>query len=149
MTASKSIIDQVNWSDVVLDVVGRERPTFYRNAFEKILRLHVEELLNQGSTDENRQAHHQGEDQRSLSTIKDTEGVASDIFCISSACASDEKSSNPEEQGDDESCVDKVSVNSGSEEFIDENEEEDADEDETVQEDQNEDRNYEDDQISV
>ena len=47
MRASESIFNQVNWSEVVLDTVGKEKSVIYRNAFEKILRTQITELLRQ------------------------------------------------------------------------------------------------------
>ena len=45
--ASESILNQVNWSEVVLDAVGKEKSAIYRNTFEKILRTQITELLKQ------------------------------------------------------------------------------------------------------
>lgn len=106
VTASKSIMDQFNWSEVVLDVVGRERPAFYRDAFEKILRLQIEELLKRENTDENSVSRHKEsrmsegacEDQRSWSTVKSTEEISSGIPLTSSSA--DKNLSDLEEQGD-------------------------------------------------
>ena len=47
MRASESILNQVNWSKVVLDAVGKEKSVIYRNTFEKILRTQITELLKQ------------------------------------------------------------------------------------------------------
>ena len=115
LTAPRSIISQVNWSDVVLDVVGRERPALYRDAFEKILRLHVEELLKPGGIDERRRNNHEDEDQRSSSTIKGTEEIASGLLATSSVEA--EHSTNVAEKDDNESFVDIVNKNAVSERF--------------------------------
>ena len=46
--ALKSMLNQVNWSEVVLDIAGKERSTADRNAFEKIVKAQVEEMLEQG-----------------------------------------------------------------------------------------------------
>ena len=124
MTASRSIISQVNWSDVVLDVLGRERPAFYRDAFEKILRLHVEELLKPKDTGESNRNHHEGKDQRSSSTIEGTEEVASNLHAISTVTAY--QSSNMEQQGNYGSLVDIITENSISEGFDDQDEEDDV-----------------------
>jgi len=45
MRALKSMLNQVNWSEVVLDIAGKERSTAYRNAFEKVVKAQVEEML--------------------------------------------------------------------------------------------------------
>ncbi len=47
MRASESILNQVHWSEVVLDVIGKERPAIFRDAFKKILQVRIEELLKQ------------------------------------------------------------------------------------------------------
>lgn len=143
LTASKSIIGQVNWSEVVLDVVGRGRPAFYRDAFEKILRLHIEELLRHEGSDENKLSRHQesrmGEgawkDQRSLSTVKSTEEMSSGLALTSSG--TDERTPGPEEQGDDGSFV--VGDDCEHEDSVGGDEEDDTDEDDTVEDDTDED----------
>ncbi len=38
MRALESMLNQVDWSEVVLDVAGKERSTTYRNAFERFSR---------------------------------------------------------------------------------------------------------------
>jgi hypothetical protein len=148
LTASKSIMDQVNWSEVVLDVVGRERPAFYRDAFEKILRLHIEELLRHEDTDEKRLSRHNesrmgegaSEDQRSLSTVKSTEEISSDLTLTSSS--TDKRFPGLEEQGDDGSFV--VGEDSEHEDLAGEDEEDDTDEDDTDGDDTDEDNPGED-----
>ena len=93
ITASKSIINQVNWSEMVLDVVERKRPALYRNAFEKILRLHIEKLLRHENIDKNRLSRHKEsridkdacEDQRLLSTVKSTDEISSGLTLTSSS----------------------------------------------------------------
>ncbi len=47
MRASELILNQVDWSEVVLDVIGKERPAIFRDAFKKILQVRIEELLKQ------------------------------------------------------------------------------------------------------
>ena len=37
MKALESILGQINWSEVVLDVTGKEGPVTFRSAFQKIL----------------------------------------------------------------------------------------------------------------
>lgn len=39
---------------MILDVVKREKSIFYRDAFEKILRLHIKKLLRYENIDEKR-----------------------------------------------------------------------------------------------
>ena len=141
ITASKSIIDQVNWSEVVLDVVGREKPVIYRNAFEKILRLHIKELLNQGTTSERKKIQSQEEDQ-----VKGTHVTPSELSAISSG--TEERSSNAEEHGDDKIFVEIVSADSGSEDY-DDGGDEDAEDVEDGTEDAYEDESDEEDRISV
>ena len=41
------MLNQVDWSEVVLDVACKERFTTYWNAFEKILKAQIEEMLKQ------------------------------------------------------------------------------------------------------
>lgn len=48
MRALRSILNQVDWSEVALDVVGNEKPTIYRNAFKKLIQAHIEEVVKQG-----------------------------------------------------------------------------------------------------
>ena len=48
MKASKTILNQIDWSKVVLDIVGKETSTTYRNVFEKILKAQVEKRLEHG-----------------------------------------------------------------------------------------------------
>ncbi len=149
VTASKSILNQVNWSEVVLDVVGRERPALYRDAFEKILRLHVEELLTQKYREENKLNNHQEEGQRSLSAIKSTEQVSSRSAFTS--CDTDEKPPSLKEQGDDDSYVDIASDISEHDDFTNDGEESETDEDDTEYEGngEDEDGDYEEDRSSV
>lgn len=156
IAASKSIIEQVNWSEVVLDVVGRERPVFYRNAFEKILRLHVKELLSQGTPNDNGRTHCEGESERSLSSSKDVQRTCSDSGTAGSAIV--ERSSEGEEQDDDKDFVVTVSASSGSGEFeededgdedTEEEPDDDVDDDQTIQEDEDEDGSYEEDELQV
>jgi len=148
VTASKSIINQVDWSEVVLDVVGRERPALYRDAFEKILRLHVEELLTQEDREENKLNRHQEEGQRSSSAIKSTEQVSSGSAFTS--CGT-EKPPSLKEQGDVDSFVDNASEISGHDDFTDEGEESETDEDDTEYEGngEDEDGDYEEDRFSI
>ncbi|MCJ1235113.1 hypothetical protein MMC14_003077 [Varicellaria rhodocarpa] len=48
--ASESVLNQVDWSKVVLDTVGSNKAAIYRHVFEVILHnAQVQELLNQGS----------------------------------------------------------------------------------------------------
>lgn len=149
VTASKSILNQVNWSEVALDVVGRERPALYRDAFEKILRLHVEELLTQKDREEKKLKNYQEEGQRPLSAIKITEQVLSRSAFTS--CGTDEKPSSLKEQGDDDSFVDNASDISGHDDFTDEGEESETDEDDTENESngKDEDGDYEEDRSSI
>ena len=46
--AWESIFIRVDWSEVVLDVVGNETSAFYQEAFEKTLQARIKELLKQG-----------------------------------------------------------------------------------------------------
>ena len=39
-----SILDQVNWSEVVQVAGGREKPDIYREVFRTIVHSHIEEL---------------------------------------------------------------------------------------------------------
>jgi hypothetical protein len=50
--ASESIFKQVDWSRVVLDVLGEERPAMFRDAFTEILQARIEELLRQEASQE-------------------------------------------------------------------------------------------------
>jgi len=50
----RSILNQVDWSEVALDVVGNEKPTIYRNAFKKLIQAHIEEVLRQDGYREDR-----------------------------------------------------------------------------------------------
>lgn len=43
--ACKSILCQIDWSKVVMDVVGKEKPGIYRNAVQKKMRAQIEEIL--------------------------------------------------------------------------------------------------------
>lgn len=52
MRASDSIFKQVDWSKVVLDVLGEERPAIFRDAFTEILQAQIEELLEQEGNQE-------------------------------------------------------------------------------------------------
>ncbi len=52
--ALRSILNQVDWSEVALDVVGNEKPTIYRNAFKKLIQAHIEEVLRQDGYREDR-----------------------------------------------------------------------------------------------
>ncbi len=47
MKAWESILDQVDWSEVVQDAGGRERPDIFRSVFKNIVQSHIEELLKQ------------------------------------------------------------------------------------------------------
>lgn len=47
MRASESILNQVDWSEVVLDVIGKESPAIFKDAFKKILQVWIDELLKQ------------------------------------------------------------------------------------------------------
>ena len=47
MRAFESILNQIDWSQLVVDVVGKERSAIFRNAFEQVLLTQVEELLKQ------------------------------------------------------------------------------------------------------
>lgn len=44
----KSLLHQVDWSEIVRDVGGRKKPDVYRDVFKMIMESHIEELLNQG-----------------------------------------------------------------------------------------------------
>jgi len=45
--AWESVLDQVDWSEVVQEAEGRENPDIYRDVFRKIVESHIEELLKQ------------------------------------------------------------------------------------------------------
>jgi hypothetical protein len=45
MRASESILKQVDWSRVALDVLGEERPAMFQDALTEILQARIEELL--------------------------------------------------------------------------------------------------------
>jgi len=47
MKAWKSILDQIDWSKVVEEAGGREKPDTYRNVFKTIVHSHIEEQLKQ------------------------------------------------------------------------------------------------------
>jgi len=47
MKAWESILDQIDWSKVVQEAGGREKPDTYRNVFKTIVHSHIEELLKQ------------------------------------------------------------------------------------------------------
>ena len=134
ITASKSIINQVNWSEMVLDIVERKRPALYRDAFEKILRLHIEKLLRHENIDKNRLSRHKEsridkdacEDQRLLSTVKSTEEILSGLTLTSSS--TDKRFPGLEKQ-DDRSFV--IGKNSEHKDSAGEDEEDDTDEDDT------------------
>ena len=46
--AWESILDQVDWSEVVQEAEGRENPDIYRDVFRKIVESHIAKLLKQG-----------------------------------------------------------------------------------------------------
>ena len=48
MKASKTILNQIDWSKVVLDIIGKETSTTYRNVSEKILKVQVGKTLEHG-----------------------------------------------------------------------------------------------------
>ena len=97
--------------------MGRERPALYRDAFQKILRLHVEKLLTQEGSKE--------DDQTSFNIVKGTEEISSGSALTNSV--TDAKPLSLEEQGDEESSFDNVSEASGNENTTDEDEERDTD----------------------
>jgi len=123
---------------MVLDVIEQERPAFYRDAFEKILRLHIEDLPRHEGTDENKVSRHQEnyidegawEDQRSLSTVKSTEEIPSGL------ALTDKRFPGLEEQSDDGSFV--VGEDSEQEDSASGDEEDYTDEDDTVEDDTDE-----------
>ncbi len=47
MKAWELILDQVDWSEVVQEVEGRENPDIYRDIFRKIVESHITKLLKQ------------------------------------------------------------------------------------------------------
>ncbi len=47
MKAWESILDQIDWSKVMQEAGGREKPDTYRNVFKTIVHSHIEELLKQ------------------------------------------------------------------------------------------------------
>ena len=47
MKAWESIFDQVDWSEVMQEAGGREKPDTYRNVFKTIVYSHIEEQLKQ------------------------------------------------------------------------------------------------------
>ncbi len=47
MKAWESILDQVDWSEVMQDAEGREKLNIYRDVFQTIVQAHVEEQLKQ------------------------------------------------------------------------------------------------------
>ncbi|KAL9132038.1 MAG: hypothetical protein Q9217_000166 [Psora testacea] len=47
MRASESILEQVDWSEVVLDAEGKKKPAIYRDFFKTIIQAHIKGLLKQ------------------------------------------------------------------------------------------------------
>ena len=47
MWVVKSILNQVDWSEVALNVVEKEKPTIYWDAFEKLIQNHIEKIIKQ------------------------------------------------------------------------------------------------------
>ncbi len=39
------MLDRINWSEVVLDIAGKESSTTYRNAFKMNLKAQIEGIL--------------------------------------------------------------------------------------------------------
>lgn len=65
MKAWESILDQVDWSEVMQDAGGRGKPNIYRDVFQTIVQSHVEEQLEQ---EECREDEHSKRDEKDSDT---------------------------------------------------------------------------------
>lgn len=74
--ASESVLKQVNWSKVVLDAIGEDKPVLYRNAFEKILRAQIEELLKQEECKENKHIEYNQKTEKNRDIVGNKESAA-------------------------------------------------------------------------
>jgi len=106
--ACKSILCQIDWSMVVADVVGNKRTVAYRDAFKKILRAQVEEILKEGY---NKEMFAEAEEEADRThTEPSNEGTESNSFVESdeNEYSSGEYQDNEDSrnEGDDENYMD-------------------------------------------
>ena len=114
--ASESILNQVNWSKVVLDAIGKEKPTIFRQAFKEILQAHIEKLLKQ-------------EDKQKSENVEDPDIESGDD-------SSEDKIGNESEHSDNETFLQSdMETEYGSEDYH-EDEDEDEEDDDDYQEDE-------------
>ena len=116
MKAWESILDQVDWSEVVQDAGGREKPHVYRDVFKMIVESHIGGLLKQNErskdiniefgkrddedtdTDSGEDAFRQFEDNKFLES--DESGYGSENYTDDET--DDDEDSDDENQVDDE-----------------------------------------------
>ncbi len=148
VTALKSIINQIDWSEIVLDIVKQKRSILYWNAFEKILRLYIEKLLTQKNRKKNKLNCYQKKDQKLSSAIKNTEQI---LFEFAFTSCSTKKFFSLKKQKNIDSFVNNISKISEHNNFTDKSKKSKTDKNNTEYKSnsKNKNRDYKKDRVSI
>ncbi len=108
MKAWESILDQIDWSEVVQDVGGRGKPNIYRDVFQTIVQAHIEEDNKEGDEDTDTESGNDSEDgaadgsQRIEDTFVESDESESGSEDYTDDEDDDEEDSDDEYQNDDD-----------------------------------------------
>jgi hypothetical protein len=108
MKAWESILDQVDWSEVMQDAGGRGKPNIYRDVFQTVVQAHVEEQLKQEECREDMIFEHSKRDDEDTDTesgndsSEDGAGDGFQHFEDNTFVESDESEFGSEDYADDE-----------------------------------------------
>ncbi len=125
--ASKSILSQVDWSKVVQDVVGKDKPDCYRDVFAEIFQTQIREILEQeerntkiSRRDCEQDEEHSQEREETTKNNTEEEGTSSDDETEGgSDYLNDSFVETDGENDDDSGGYEDIENENGSEEFED------------------------------